>query len=84
MIKYNPDYLHQEILTSKYNLKVALEHIDDGIQYEVNRLKHETPESPETNYDSLNDVFELRDSVEKALEKVLEVLETLWKDFQTN
>ena len=81
MIKYNPDYLHQEILTSKYNLKVALEHIDDGIQYEVNRLKQE---SPETNYDSLNDVFELRDSVEKALEIVLEVLETLWKDFQTN
>lgn len=81
MIKYNPDYLHQEILTSKYNLKVALGHIDEGIQYEVNRLKQE---SPETNYDSLNDVFELRDSVEKALEKVLEVLETLWKDFQTN
>lgn len=79
MIKYNPDYLHQEILTSKYNLKVALGHIDEGIQYEVNRLKQE---SPETNYDSLNDVFELRDSVEKALEKVLEVLETLWKDFQ--
>lgn len=81
MIEYNPDYLHQEILTSKYNLKVALGHIDEGIQYEVNRLKQE---SPETNYDSLNDVFELRDSVEKALEKVLEVLETLWKDFQTN
>lgn len=79
MIKYNPDYLHQEILTSKYNLKVALEHIDEGIQYEVNRLKQE---SPETNYNSLNDVFELRDSVEKALEKVLEALETLWKDFQ--
>lgn len=79
MIKYNPDYLHQEILTSKYNLKVALGHIDAGIQYEINRLKQE---SPETNYDSLNDVFELRDSVEKALEKVLEVLETLWKDFQ--
>lgn len=74
MIKYNPDYLHQEILTSKYNLKVALGHIDEGIQYEINRLKQE---SPETNYDSLNDVFELRDSVEKALEKVLEALETL-------
>lgn len=79
MIKYNPEYLTQEILTSKYNLKVALGHIDEGIQYEVNRLKQE---SPETNYDSLNDVFELRDSVEKTLEKVLEVLETLWKDFQ--
>ena len=74
MIEYSPEYLHQEILTSKYNLKVALAHIDEGIQYEINRLKQE---SPETNYDSLNDVFELRDSVEKALEKVLEVLETL-------
>lgn len=74
MIKYNPDYLHQEILTSKYNLKVALGHIDEGIQYEINRLKQK---SPEIDYDSLNDVFELRDSVEKALEKALEVLETL-------
>ena len=73
MIIYSPEYLGQEILTSKYNLKVALEHIDDGIQYEINRLKQK---SQEIDYDSLNAVFELRDSVEKALEKVSEVLET--------
>lgn len=73
MIIYSPEYLGQEILTSKYNLKVALEHIDEGIQYEINRLKQK---SQEIDYDSLNAVFELRDSVEKALEKVSEVLET--------
>lgn len=73
MIIYSPEYLGQEILTSKYNLKVALEHIDEGVQYEINRLKQK---SQEIDYDSLNAVFELRDSVEKALEKVSEVLET--------
>lgn len=73
MIIYSPEYLGQEILTSKYNLKVALKHIDEGVQYEINRLKQK---SQEIDYDSLNSVFELRDSVEKALEKVSEVLET--------
>ena len=73
MIIYSPEYLGQEILTSKYNLKVALKHIDEGVQYEINRLKQK---SQEIDYDSLNAVFELRDSVEKALEKVSEVLET--------
>ena len=73
MIIYSPEYLGQEILTSKYNLKVALEHIDEGVQYEINRLKQK---SQEIDYDRLNAVFELRDSVEKALEKVSEVLET--------
>lgn len=70
-VKYNQDYLHQEIKTCRYNIQVALEHIDEGIQYEVNRLKQE---SREINYDSLNAVFELRDAIEKALEKAQELV----------
>lgn len=70
-IKYNPDYLHQEIKTCRYNIQTALGHIDEGIQYEVNRLKQE---SQEINYDSLNAVFELRDTIEKALEKAQELV----------
>lgn len=70
-IKYNPGYLHQEIKTCRYNIQTALEHIDEGIQYEINYLKQE---SQEINYDSLNTVFELRDTIEKALEKVQELI----------
>lgn len=70
-VKYNQDYLHQEIKTCRFNIQTALGHIDEGIQYEINCLKQE---SQEINYDSLNAVFELRDTIEKALEKAQELI----------
>ncbi len=51
---------NQNVQVQYYNIQTALGHMDEGIQYEINCLKQE---SQEINYDSLNTVFELRDSI---------------------